>query len=69
MGNTNYLEGMACPKCGSNEPFGIGCFVTVTMFDDGSKDMGDLYWDKCSDISCLECGHEGIVKRFTIQGE
>ena len=44
--NIGYLEGMKCPECGNLEPFDIETSVTITMFDDGSQDIGEYYWDR-----------------------
>lgn len=62
--NTNCLAGMQCPKCGSNEPFGIEIMTTMVICDDGSHDTGDLYWDKDSYCTCLSCDFDGKVAAF-----
>jgi hypothetical protein len=65
MANTNCLEGMMCPECGSEEPFRIVVTMTVLMYDAGSEDDpmgGDQEWgDSCE---CHACGHAGTVKDF-----
>lgn len=67
MANTNCLDGMACPQCGSEGPFRIHCTVIVLMGDDGTED--DLIgseWDDHSICECDGCDHSGTVKDFTI---
>lgn len=65
--NTNCLEGIRCPKCGSYEPFYIGPVdVTLTVFDDGTEHTGDAEWDDDTDIICRECQHSGIVSEFKL---
>ena len=64
--NTNGLEGMRCPKCGSNEPFEIAVEVVVKMFDEGSDpgEDGDQEWNEDSYCSCCACHFTGKVKDF-----
>lgn len=65
--NTNCLEGMKCPKCGSLEPFRIEVTTTAIMYDEGSdydKYGGDLDWEDESYCKCMECDFEGAVKDF-----
>ena len=62
--NTNCLEGMRCPECGSLEPFLISARVTVVAYDDGVAPDGDIEWEGDSGCLCKECGHSGIVSDF-----
>jgi len=62
--NVNCLEGFKCPECGVLEPFYIEVITTVTMFDEGSDNHGDLTWEDDSYCVCSECEYEGKVKDF-----
>jgi len=67
--NTNCLEGMRCPRCGSYEPFRIVVSMTVLMYDAGSEDDpmgGDQDWGDASYCACGACGTSGNVKGFQI---
>ena len=67
MTNTNILEGMRCPQCGSEGPFRIRCQVLVLMDDDGTlDDLGGSEWEDDSLCECDECDHSGTVKDYTI---
>ena len=63
--NTNCLEGVACPKCESLGPFGIGTHCSAIVHDDGIEETSDHEWDKDSPITCQECDHYGKVSDFT----
>ena len=39
--NTNCLEGLRCPECGSYAPFGIGTFSSAVVYDDGIESTSD----------------------------
>jgi hypothetical protein len=66
MPNTNCLENIACPKCGSDGPFFIEVRKQVLMHDDGSEECdSDEHWDSESYCRCFECDHEGEVTDFT----
>jgi hypothetical protein len=65
--NENYLEGMRCPRCGSEEPFNIGVNAMVEMCDDGGCDFVDgcdLRWDDDSDCVCPKCEYSASVGDF-----
>lgn len=64
MANTNCLDGMRCPKCGSEEPFDIDVTTSVRMYDSGDDGHGDLYWDDESHCACCKCGCAGTVGEF-----
>ena len=64
MANTNCLEGMACPKCGSEGPFRMEMTSIFTIFDDGTDGYEDTNWDEHSYCNCKECDFEGVVKDF-----
>lgn len=62
--NENCLEGLACPQCGSLEPFGIHATCRVVMYDNGSDHATEYDWDDTDHIECETCGHGGTVKSF-----
>jgi hypothetical protein len=64
--NSNVLEGMRCPKCGSCEPFRIEVMTTATVFDDGVEETENHEWENTSCCGCIECCHQGSVADFTI---
>jgi hypothetical protein len=66
--NSNSLEDMACPECGSRGRFSIACTTTCLFDDSGSEDDGDHEYDEKSSCSCRSCGHGGTVADFTIEG-
>ena len=65
--NTNCLEGMACPECGSFGPFKISVTQAgiVLVYDDGTEDIDSdgIDWDDNSRCECL-CGHVATVGEF-----
>ena len=63
--NTNCLEGMKCPECGSFGPFAIAAMVIVEVHDDGSHEYGSNEWEDDSCCSCVDCSHVGTVGTFT----
>lgn len=69
MSNTNCLEGMACPKCGSEGPFKIVITAWALMFDDGIEETDESEWDDESPCICHECNHLGTVKDFEDETE
>ena len=67
--NTNCLEGMKCPRCGSLEPFKIEVTTLIQFTDDG-EDLGkgsDQEWDDKSYCECCECIFHGTVKDFKME--
>ena len=64
MENTNCLEGMKCPKCGSLGSYTIGVTATVRVSDNGTDECGNIEWTDDSFCECDDCGHCGIVKDF-----
>lgn len=65
----NCLQDMACPECGQRGPLRIAATIVATVFDDGTdRDESDCEWDGKSRCSCEDCGHEGTVDDFTIEG-
>ena len=64
--NTNWLEGMKCPECGSYEPFMIAIRTMAEVFDEGVEQSCDKEWDDTSYCRCVNCDHEGTVSDFQI---
>ncbi len=65
--NTNCLEGMQCPRCGSYSPFRITVTSVVNMADDGSEYVSGYGedWDDDSHAWCPSpCNFEGAVRDF-----
>ncbi len=64
MANENCLQGMRCPRCGSEEPFIIKISTLMRFFDDGSDTHGDVEWDASSPCTCEACGFTRWVNDF-----
>ena len=64
--NTNCLEGLRCPGCGSLGPFAIGTHSTAIVHDDGIESTADHDWDKNSPIVCQQCDESDSVADFMI---
>lgn len=64
MTNTNCLEGIQCPQCGSEDRFRIAATSIFTVTDDGTEDHGDVEWDDDSHAECAACRHRGTLKDF-----
>ena len=67
MANENCLAGMACPRCGSLEPFSIAGTALFEVHDDGTEDYGDVEWDDDSSCECRRCGFWENVRAFKIK--
>ena len=65
--NTNCLEGMKCPECGSLEPFDIRVTVTMEVSDLGTDDYNDVEWENGSQCCCRMCGFDGVVSDFKVE--
>ena len=69
MANSNCLEGLRCPECGSEEPLKIEVKVMATVYDSGvDETSGDTEWNETSYCECGECTYHGIVKNFRKEG-
>lgn len=55
---------MACPKCGSEEPFRILGTALFIVNDDGSDEFKGLEWENTSSCTCIKCGHYDLVIDF-----
>ena len=64
MPNTNILEGMQCPNCGSDGPFRIAITARALVFDDGTDEIDDVEWVPGGDCICVDCGVYGTVSDF-----
>jgi ribosomal protein L37E len=64
MPNDNCLEGMKCPRCGSEEPFNISAKACFKVFDDGTDSFGAVDWDDDSVCECVNCNLRGFVCEF-----
>ena len=72
MANTNCLEGMACPECGSEGPFAIYCTSWLMVYDDGTEidhEAGGPDWGEDSEIACAACPAVGKVRAFYTEEE
>lgn len=66
MTNSNCLEGMACPICGSEGPFEIAIDTVYLVDDEGTQEqLGDSTWDNDSYCGCRECSHSAKVSDFS----
>ena len=61
--NSNCLEGMQCPQCGSFEPFAIVATTCCTVCDDEAE-ASDLEWGEDACCRCIKCDHEDVVAGF-----
>ena len=62
--NTNCLEGMKCPKCGSLGRFHIAGTATFLMSDDGCDETDGIEWEDASSCVCRACTHAATVADF-----
>ncbi|MHB8408285.1 MAG: hypothetical protein ACYDHY_09405 [Acidiferrobacterales bacterium] len=69
MANRNCLEGMACPECGSGQPFRITVSTTVEMWDNGTESHGDVEYYDDAYCQCVMCSHSGKVVNFRLTEE
>lgn len=63
--NTNCLDGVACPSCGSDHQFLIRAACTATVTDSGILDTSDIEWDDSARAECSNCGRTGALASFT----
>lgn len=65
--NTNHLQGMKCPKCGSEGPFHIEISQIVILHDDGTEDpYSDSHWGDNSYCYCPSCDFDDDVHEFKV---
>lgn len=67
--NTNCLEGMKCPECGSLGPFAIAANVLAEVTDSGVEEYYDVEWDDDCFCHCQLCGRDATVGDFKDAGE
>ena len=66
MPNENCLEGMQCPKCGSEYPFRIRAVAWALGFDDGIEETHGHSWNCGSACLCGDCDYKATVSDFLI---
>jgi len=66
MPNTNCLDGIRCPKCGSYEPFSIVVTTYCTVYDSGVEEHSDTEWDDDAYCRCVACDYAGTVADFRL---
>lgn len=69
--NTNCLEGIRCPTCGSTGWFAIRCSAWFNVTDDGTEydyEAEGPEWTDDSEIICGDCQHTGTVAAFRKEG-
>jgi hypothetical protein len=64
--NTNCLDGLKCPKCGSLGPYGISVRAFATVSDDGTDEFDGVEWEDDSYCGCMECNFKGEVRNFFV---
>ena len=69
MSNTNCLDGMQCPKCGSEGPFWIDATARFLVSDDGTEEYQDVAWQSRNGCECAACQHRGVAVDFTAKKE
>ncbi len=62
--NTNCLEGIRCPRCGSTRKFEILAECVVVFVDNGSDEAGSFAWGDDASIECQNCHETGTVADF-----
>jgi hypothetical protein len=67
MSTVRELFGLACPKCGSDEPLCVVIKSLATLSPDGTDPFGDHEWDEESPCLCKECDFTGLITQFTLQ--
>ena len=69
MSNTNCLEGVRCPECGSEGPFIVEVRQQVRMYDEGTEEVeGDIHWDDGAYMRCEACDFDGTAVDFSKEG-
>ncbi len=66
--NKNCLADMACPECGSREPFTIEVTCFARTYDDGIEQTEDSDWSALSACACRNCGYDATVQHFIVTG-
>jgi hypothetical protein len=64
MTNTNYLDGVRCPRCGNADTFFIDTQVTLCVTDGGAELHGDTEWTADSRCHRPGCDTVGVVRAF-----
>ena len=68
-GNTNCLEGLACPKCGQDQTLEITGSAVFHVHDDGTEGYEDVEYDMNSPTACPgpECDFDGDLGDFRVK--
>lgn len=69
--NNNYLQDLACTRCGDRGPFDIECTAFFNVGD--VKGIGHMPtttpdWMPDNKIKCLKCGCQSTISTFDVQG-
>ena len=65
--NTNCLESLQCPNCGSYEPFLIAVTAKATVYDNGVDETREEDWEDDSPCTCVSCGYFGIIFDYGVK--
>ena len=63
--NSNCLELVMCPQCGSTDMFHLTAQCVVTVTDDGTQNERSFEWDGDNDCTCAQCGHHDAFGEFS----
>lgn len=66
--NDNCLQDIACPQCGARNRFIIQATSSFVMSDSGTDEFGDVEYDNDNYVACDDCGHDGKLSEFRIDG-
>lgn len=65
MANTNFLDGMKCPRCNSEGPFKIAVCIMAMVHDSGvDEHVGNYEWDDNATCICCNCDLIETVEDF-----
>jgi len=63
--NTNLLDGMRCPRCGSYEPFAMsGIIVEAVVYDKCTEGLTEIEWYDEVWCQCGACDFPAVVGSF-----
>ena len=62
--NSNCLDGLWCPACGSEGSFNILVTSDAKVFDDGVDEYQGAEWENDSPCTCNTCGESGTIDDF-----
>lgn len=64
--NTNCLEGIRCPNCGSLGPFLVISECLAIVADDGVEQTSDHDWSYSKVCACQDCWFEDAYSAFKL---